>query len=136
MSDLMVSKFEVGQANMMQPAIIDYFRRPSHVILIQILVTNLHHLSGWIVLEDLGQTIGENSHEVLLSHFVEVRVGDDAHKLVLDIVVQGEVDLADGREREQDLWVDRPLRRVRVEHLVDHLVDVLVLLRMAYSCLL
>ena len=73
-----------------------------------------------------------------MGHLVEIRVRDDTHKLKLDVIVEGKVDLADGTEREEDLRVNACFRLVRIwiEDFTDDFIDVLVLLRVANGCLL
>ena len=73
----MVHKLQVVYTNVLQPCIINGPIRPTLVIPIQILLTDLHHLHYGLLLEDLAESVGQNCHEILVDHLVEIRIRDD-----------------------------------------------------------
>ena len=89
-----------------QPSVVYGLPCSSLIFLVKILVANLDHLRGWSIAKDPRHSVGQNCHEVLLGQLLELWHRDEPDKLILVVVVKGEVNLADGRKREEKLWVN------------------------------
>ena len=68
----MIAELPVAQAKMSKESVFNETISSHSVFMTNFLVADLNHLRLWILLKYLRQSVGENSHEVLLSHFCKL----------------------------------------------------------------
>ena len=129
---LMVLKLLVLYSQVLQPVHVNEFVSISAFVGRQIWNTDFNHLCLWVACKNLAHSVSKNRHEIFLCHLLKFRVSYHSCKWILQVLVQGELDLSYRRQREVELWIYRFL----LKHLFHYFIDISILLSMANRGLL